>query len=82
MDTTKNVSLDFLSSQYARIIEELRGLKTVIDVDRMENRRRGDDLTQVLAATMGRFEASWQLGFEAIETRLERIEAMIEGLKK
>lgn len=82
MDTTKNISLDFLSSQYARIIEELRGLKTVIDVDRMENRRRGDDLTQVLAATMGRFEASWQLGFEAIETRLERIEAMIEGLKK
>ena len=81
------VSLDFLSSQFTKILEELRQLRTTIeiDIDRAENRRAqatsrlehqqfSDDLTGIISKTMGGFEASWQIGLQEMTERIDAIE--------
>ena len=77
------VSLDFLSTQYARLLEELRQMRVAQELDRDENRRRIDRAVEVMGATLGRFEAGWQIGLQEVSERLEGMDerlARSEGL--
>jgi hypothetical protein len=68
------VSLDFLSTQFTRLLEELRQMKVSQELDRDENRRRIDRAVEVMGSTLGRFEASWEIGLQEMTQRIDSLE--------
>lgn len=70
------VTLDFLGSQFAKILEEFRVMKVDVAIDRRTNAA----LQQELTAQLGRIDAKFEIGLQEITQRIDGIEEQIKDL--
>jgi uncharacterized protein YPO0396 len=78
------VSLDFMSSQFERLIAELRENKVIADLDRRNARTAQDNVAVETARAIGQMDARLEMAvahlderLDMIDTRLDRIEELL-----
>ena len=71
------VSQDFIGAQLGRLIDEVRQLRAVGDVDRANARSLNDNTVAAIARHVGALDAKLELGLADIQEQLNRIEAVV-----
>ena len=72
------VSMDFVSSQMARLIDEVRQLRAVGDIDRANARSLNDNTVAAITRHVGALDAKLEIGLADIQHQLDRIEALMQ----
>src|SRR5262245_27048579 len=75
----RNVSLDFVSSQLARLLTEFADIKQTADLDRRNARAHYDNLAASVTRTIGAMDAKLEMGLAEVH---ERIDSLEESLNK
>jgi hypothetical protein len=81
MSEARPVSLDFLSSQVGRVLNELREIRVRGDVDRSEFRAVLDARNTEIARALGGLDAKLEMGFAAQDNRIDALEARLGEIR-
>jgi hypothetical protein len=76
------VSLEFIQSQLKAIQTDLREMRFAADVDRRNTASLYNNLTAEVGATIGGLDAKVELGFEAVNERIDRLEEKVDRLEE
>lgn len=74
------VSLDFMSSQFERLIAELRENKVIADLDRRNARTAQDNLAIETARAIGQMDSKLEMAVAHLDERLDILEVGLQQL--
>jgi hypothetical protein len=75
------VRLESIQAQLKAIQTELREMKFAADVDRRNSASQYNNLVAEVGNIIGRLDAKVEFGFEAVNERIDGLEAKVDGLE-